>query len=651
LIWNAQNEKKFKLQVCNEAITNISTFERDCRLFTDVLQTSWSEMLDDEDFDSPKVTVVIFCTETRVFSFAVLTEGDEYNLKMFVELEGFEETILSTSLVGSTFITASRKGSLYMHQMKLYQSSAKTISIDKPENITPTYEHSAHKMSMKAFAAHPTRDWCITAATNLIKLWEVNSFSSCFARIGSIKLDSMPISLTFTVRYGKSYIMACTDSKLYLCHISETQDEPMDTGDVNAKPKKTIQIVPSSDHDISQGDVTLHSPARGSDVTDIIACVTMNGIVIRSNKGAELRRFEGNFGNAVSLAHIGTSEDCYQLTVWDSNEREILVYDVLQGELDRSARFAGFSGAVNAVTSLGNDKSVFGSSRDKTLRIWKPEDVRSIHAEKPEVDDSIVSLINVGSNVLSLSEDGTLLEWSSDENGAWNSNLLTTVNCTGICRNEKMASLAAVMLPSQEQGEKYPTYILAASCSRHLKVNLLIHSLQRTSTINVQDNDVSKKHFSCLESPPLSSAMAIEKQSANEVWLHLIVGFESGDVKEYKFALNKKKTTDSDFIRNPILDTFVTRVKRGQAKWISNVYFFKTKGQSIPNFGYAGKGGTKLAAMNRQWLTCSAVLKVPTSKRMFHIFGDVDGYVHIMEVNPDEGDMKGWFEVKHSILM
>ena len=177
----------------------------------------------------------------------------------------------------------------------------------------------------------------------------------------------------------------------------------------------------------------------------------------------------------------------------------------------------------------------------------------------------------------------------------------------------------------------------------------MIHSLQKTSNVNVQDNDVTKRHFSCLESPPLSSAMAIEKQSANEVWLHLVVGFESGDVKEFKFALSKKKTVDPDFIRDPILETFATRVKRAQAKWISNVYFYKIKGQSIPNFGFAGKGGTKVAPMNRQWLTCSAVLKVPTSKKMFHVFGDVEGYVHIMEVDPDNEDITGSYEVKHSM--
>jgi hypothetical protein len=57
-------------------------------------------------------------------------------------------------------------------------------------------------------------------------------------------------------------------------------------------------------------------------------------MILRSNKGSLLRRFHGNFGNAVSLAKIGKgNDDRCRLAVWDGSKREIVVYDILQGPM------------------------------------------------------------------------------------------------------------------------------------------------------------------------------------------------------------------------------------------------------------------------------------------------------------------------------
>jgi WD40 repeat protein len=217
-------------------------------------------------------------------------------------------------------------------------------------------------------------------------------------------------------------------------------------------------------------------------------------VTVRSNKGAKLRRFEGNFGNAVSLASIKGNENCYRLTVWDHHKRRIFIYDVLQGEVDHSVHLTGFTDCVNAVTTLANDMTVFGSSRDKTLRIWRipaQSIVRDDHVTN--VSKDVISLVSIEDGVLSLSENGKLEKWTSNENKIWSSQLLMQMNCGENCKSEKMTSLAAIQLPKQERSKndfltsvEDDVYILAATCAEHCRVNLLVHSLQKTSRVRIE---------------------------------------------------------------------------------------------------------------------------------------------------------------------
>ena len=231
-----------------------------------------------------------------------------------------------------------------------------------------------------------------------------------------------------------------------------------------------------------------------------MACLDLNGVTIRSNKGAELRSFEGNFGNAVSLASIRGNEFCYQMAVWDHHKRRIFVFDVLQGEVDRSVQLTGFTDRVNDVTCLASDKTVFGSSRDKTLRIWRiPAQSISSEDHVTDMSNNVISLVNIADGILSLCQNGKLEKWTSNENKIWSSELVMQINCgencsaKKNCSAEKMTSLSAILLPKQERSKndfltsiEEDVYILAATCSEHCQVNLLLHSLSMTSNLRIE---------------------------------------------------------------------------------------------------------------------------------------------------------------------
>ena len=76
----------------------------------------------------------------------------------------------------------------------------------------------------------------------------------------------------------------------------------------------------------------------------------------------------------------------------------------------------------------------------------------------------------------------------------WSCELVMQINCGENCRPEKMTSLSAVLLPKQERSksdyltsvEKEDVYILAATCSEHCQVNLLIHSVSKTSNLRIE---------------------------------------------------------------------------------------------------------------------------------------------------------------------
>ena len=61
--------------------------------------------------------------------------------------------------------------------------------------------------------------------------------------------------------------------------------------------------------------------------------------------------------------------------------------------------------------------------------------------------------------------------------------------------------------------------------------------------------DVSEKHFWNLESVPMSCGLGLENLNSNELWLFVAVGFESGNAKELKLVINKKKMSDKSFFQ------------------------------------------------------------------------------------------------------
>jgi WD40 repeat protein len=430
---------------------------------------------------------------------------------------------LGTHLVDLTFVTAGNHGNISMHQIHLESNCMKNFEPSQPVIVKSLSAYAAHKMGMKAFAIHPVRDWCVSVAGSVIKLWTICTLSKTLTRIASIRLEEPPSSLAFTIRFGKTYILASTSSKLYFSQVSETQDDSSMEIDGSTQKRVQTTIEPSANFDLSNEEITLHSPVGCSAETmDIVACVELNRITVRSNKGAELRRFEGNFGNALSIAKVKSGgDDCFHLAVWDGRKREILVYDVLQGSVDQSVQLTGFKDAVNLVSGIGNDNAVFGSSKDKTLRIWKLPHQKSTHQNEEIRVEKCVALVNVGERVLALSEKGTLIEWATDDKGVWKSRFLTELKCDGNCKNEKMTSLSAIAVPHPESQRKIEddeeaSYILAVSCAKHFKVNLLLHFQLMTSRIRVELGpgkvEVNEKHFQKLESTPLSCALAIDKQ-------------------------------------------------------------------------------------------------------------------------------------------
>ena len=263
IIWNAQQENSFRFKVCNEAITSILTYRKDSEIFSDVVQTrNWEDMLDDDSNDQQeenKSDYILLSTETKVFLLGLSTENQ---IEIFTVLEGFNDTILGTSLSGSTIITACTNGKLYLHQPKICKSP--NVS-EQPVGVGPDFVFPAHKMAMKAFATHPNKDWCITCGSTLIKLWQVSHHVKGLTRIASFNLDEPTTSLAFTIKFGKSYIMASTSSKIHLCQISEVKDEgevmEVDGADPLAN-KRTIEIVPSGSCDVPNGELSLKTAVR-----------------------------------------------------------------------------------------------------------------------------------------------------------------------------------------------------------------------------------------------------------------------------------------------------------------------------------------------------------------------------------------------------
>ena len=151
---------------------------------------------------------------------------------------------------------------MYLHQPKI----SKSVNANpQPVDVGPDFVYPAHKMTMKSFARHPTKDWCITCGSTLIKLWQVSHHIKGLTRIASIRLDEPVTSFAFTIKFDKSYIMASTNSKIHLCLVSEVKDESEVMEVEGAAPlakKRIIQIVPSGSCDIPNGQLTLKTAAR-----------------------------------------------------------------------------------------------------------------------------------------------------------------------------------------------------------------------------------------------------------------------------------------------------------------------------------------------------------------------------------------------------
>ena len=242
----------------------------------------------------------------------------------------------------------------------------------------------------------------------------------------------------------------------------------------------------------------------------------MNGVTVRSNKGSLLKRFAGNFGNAISLTKFGVNDEGYHLAVWDESKRELQVYDILRGWVDGSTQFSGFRRQVNHVATLGNKNSLFGSSKDNSLRIWKLSDQNS-GDNKVSISGKVVSLVNVGDRVLALTESGNLSEWCKDDNGSWKSDSLINIQCKMESGCEKMTSLAAITVPAPDNITDISGTMIAVTCAKHCQINLFIRTKQRISRLRVikasgDANGTKEVPLNCNESTPLSCALSMDKQ-------------------------------------------------------------------------------------------------------------------------------------------
>ena len=110
-----------------------------------------------------------------------------------------------------------------------------------------------------------------------------------------------------------------------------------------------------------------------------------------------------------------------------------------------------------------------------------------------DMSSNVISLVNIADGILSLCQNGKLEKWTSNENKIWSSELVMQINCGENCSAEKMTSLSAILLPKQERPKndfltsiEEDVYILAATCSEHCQVNLLLHSLSKTSKLRIE---------------------------------------------------------------------------------------------------------------------------------------------------------------------
>ena len=515
IYWNVQHgypEKMFKFKVSDNEIKSIKAYRKCLRFFTDVVQTSLSDMLDeDEQRPYDEVSVLLISTTTQAFVIAV--DDNENVVKMFVELEGFSDQILETAMVGLTFVTAGNHGNLYMHQLSLDKQFFEDIATSNPPKVKPVDAFQAHKMNMAGFAVHPTQGWCITNGQAMIKVWKIAADKKAFDRLAAVTLDEPPISLAFTERYGKIFILAMSSTKLTFCHVNDhnnayTRDEETQ----RLQPKLSIEITES--FDLTNGEFRLETPF--GNLPQNFACRDMNGVTVRSNKGSLLKRFAGNFGNAISLTKFGVNDEGYHLAVWDESKRELQVYDILRGWVDGSTQFSGFRRQVNHVATLGNKNSLFGSSKDNSLRIWKLSDQNS-GDNKVSISGKVVSLVNVGDRVLALTESGNLSEWCKDDNGSWKSDSLINIQCKMESGCEKMTSLAAITVPAPDNITDISGTMIAVTCAKHCQINLFIRTKQRISRLRVikasgDANGTKEVPLNCNESTPLSCALSMDKQ-------------------------------------------------------------------------------------------------------------------------------------------
>jgi hypothetical protein len=217
-----------------------------------------------------------------------------------------------------------------------------------------------------------------------------------------------------------------------------------------------------------------------------------------------MRRIDGNFCSVVAASKISAGEDNYRMAVWDNTKREVLIYDLLLGAVDRSVQFSGLKNAVNLVTSLRSQNCLLASSKDNALRIWKLSEPKSSQptSGKP------VSLVAAGEGFLALSEDGALHRWSHDEKGAWSRDRVAEFRCSGLSGAERMTSLAEVPVPAL-----HGVSAVAATCGQHCKVHFILlgsgGGQRAASQLMVLPTSRVSDGTKCV---PLSCALVVDKQ-------------------------------------------------------------------------------------------------------------------------------------------
>ena len=146
------------------------------------------------------------------------------------------------------------------------------------------------------------------------------------------------------------------------------------------------------------------------------------------------------------------------------------------------------------------------------------------------------------------------------------------------------------------------------------------------TTFEPRSSGFRSNHSTNLHTLSTTALNQVFFQSTNEIWLHLAIGLESGDIKEFEFSVNKKKLFDADaVVKN---DAVTSKTRPSFLKRLTSIFFYKTAGLAMPAVGYGGQGGCKFGANEDIWFTCSASIK------NLHFFGDVHGKIHLFET-PD----------------